>query len=288
VTRVALIGLGRLGTSLGNALVRAGYEIAALADSDIRAARRARRMIGRGRATSDAAAAARDADLIIIAVPDGVIADVVHTLLASGPTWRGKTVFHTSGAESSERLEPLAAAGARVASFHPVQSFPKPTMPPSHFRGATFGLEGDPAALKTARAVVRNLGGRPIRLSPGNKTLYHAACVLASNPFIPLFDLAVETMVAAGFSVREAKTTLGPLVAGTLRNVKILDAADALTGPLPRLDFGTVEAHLKALRRVPQAREAYRTVGLEALELLKKRGVAAGPIRRLRSLLEEK
>lgn len=288
MTRIALVGLGKLGTSLGKALSEAGYEIVALADSDIRAARRARRTIGRGRTTNDAAAAARDADLIIIAVPDGVIVEVVHTLLAGGTTWRGKTVFHTSGAETSERLAPLAAAGARVASFHPAQSFPKPTMPPAHFRGVTFSLEGDPAALKTARAVVRDLGGRPIRLSPGNKTLYHAACVLASNLFLPLFELAVETMVAAGLSVREAKTTLGPLVEGTLRNVKILDAADALTGPLPRLDFGTVEAHLKALRHVPRAREAYRTVGLEALELLKKRGVAAGPIRRLRSLLEEK
>jgi 3-hydroxyisobutyrate dehydrogenase-like beta-hydroxyacid dehydrogenase len=70
MTRVALIGVGRLGTSLGNALAQAGYEITALADSDIRAARRARRTIGRGRATSDAATAARGADLIFIAVPD--------------------------------------------------------------------------------------------------------------------------------------------------------------------------------------------------------------------------
>jgi predicted short-subunit dehydrogenase-like oxidoreductase (DUF2520 family) len=288
MTTVALIGLGRLGTSLGNALAGAGYEIAALADSDLQAARRARRIIGQGQATNDAAAAARKAEMVFIAVPDGAIAEVVRDLLAGGSARRGKTIFHTSGVETSAQLAPLAAAGACIASFHPVQSFPKPTMPPAHFRGVTFGLEGDPTALKKARAVVRDLGGRPIVLSPGQKTLYHAACVLASNLFLPPFELAVETMVAAGLSAREAITTLGPLVEGTLRNVKILDAAEALTGPLARLDFGTVEAHLKALRRVPRAREAYRTAGLETLELLKKRGVAAGSIKRLRSLLEEK
>jgi predicted short-subunit dehydrogenase-like oxidoreductase (DUF2520 family) len=288
MTRITLIGMGRLGTSLGNALARAGYGIAGLADSDPRAARRARRFIGRGRATSDAAEAARAADLIFITVPDGAIAEVVRALVAGGSAGPGKTFFHTSGAATAERLAPLAAAGAAVASFHPIQSFPKPTMPPAYFRGIAIGLEGDPAALKKGRAIARDLGGRPIILAPGGKTLYHAACVLASNLFIPLFELAVETMVAAGFPAREAKSALIPLAEGTLRNVKILDAAEALTGPLSRLDFGTVEAHLEALRRVPRARDAYRLVGLEALELLKRRGAPAGSVRRLRSLLEGK
>ncbi len=40
--KIAIIGTGRLGTSLGNALARAGLEISGLADADPRAVRRAK------------------------------------------------------------------------------------------------------------------------------------------------------------------------------------------------------------------------------------------------------
>ncbi|MCX6567047.1 MAG: DUF2520 domain-containing protein [Candidatus Aminicenantes bacterium] len=286
--KIAIIGTGRLGTSLGNALARAGHEIAGLADTDLRAARRAKKIIGAGRAMKDPAAAARPADVVFIAVPDDALPRVVDELRAGEIDGRGKTILHTSGAEPASRLGPLACRGAAVGSMHPAQSFPKPTTPASHFQGVVFGLEGDPAAVRTAKSIVRDLGGRPIILTCEQKTLYHAACVLASNLFVPLFELAVETMAAAGVPAAEAKKALLPLVEGTLRNVKVLNAAEALTGPLARFDFGTVERQLRALRRVPRAREAYRTIGLTTLELLKKRGAAASSIKRLRALLEEK
>jgi predicted short-subunit dehydrogenase-like oxidoreductase (DUF2520 family) len=286
--KIAIIGTGRLGTSLGNALARAGLEISGLADTDPRAVRRAKKIIGAGRATTDAAAAARTADVVFIAVPDDAISAVVGRLDKARFEWRGKTVFHTSGAESAERLAPLARRGAATGSFHPAQSFSRPATPAAHFRGVVFGLEGGAAAIKTGKTLVRKLGGHPLVLSREQKTLYHAACVLASNLFVPLFDLAVETMAAAGVSAPQAKKVLLPLVEGTLRNVKHFDAAEALTGPLARLDFGTIERQLRALRSVPRAREAYRSIGLAALELLKRRGAAATSIKRLRALLEEK
>jgi len=286
--RTTIVGMGRLGTSLGKALVQAGYEIVALADSDIQAARRAKRRIGRGRSTDDTAAAVRRADLIFISVPDEAIIEVVRSLVSSGFQGRGKTVFHTSGIETSLLLAPLACRGARVASFHPAQSFPKPTMPPVHFHGTVFGLEGNRAAVKTAKSIVRNLGGHALVLSPEGKTLYHAACAVASNLFVPLIGLAIEIMIEAGVTKSEAKTILFPLIEGTLRNVKRLDAAEALSGPLARLDSRTIKRHLQALRRVPGAREVYRAIGLSAMGLLKKRGAPAASLKHLRFLLAEK
>jgi predicted short-subunit dehydrogenase-like oxidoreductase (DUF2520 family) len=286
--KIAIIGTGRLGTSLGHALARAGLEIAGLADADLRAARRAKKIIGSGRATTDAVAAARDADIVFIAVPDAALSAVVGRLEAGGFEGRGKTVFHTSGAEPAARLAPLARRGAATGSFHPAQAFSRPATPSTHFRGVVIALEGGPAAVRTGKALAHKLGGHPLVLAREQKTLYHAACVLASNLFVPLFDLAVETMAAAGVSAPQAKKALLPLVEGTLRNVKHFDAVEALTGPLARLDFGTVERQLRALRRVPRAREAYRSIGLASLELLKRRGATTSSIKRLRALLEGK
>ncbi len=286
--KITIIGTGRLGTSLGNALARAGYEIAGLADKHLPAARKARRIIGQGTVTGDTVKAAETAGIVFIAVPDGELAAAVSALCSGGFNGRGKTVFHTSGAEPASRLSPLAIRGASIGSLHPAQSFPKPATPPSHFQGAVFGLEGNPGAVRTARAIVKTLGGRPIVLASGQKTLYHAACVLASNLVPPLIQAAIDTMAAAGVPAPEAKKAIIPLVEGTLRNVKVFDAGEALTGPLARLDFGTIERQLKALRQVPSAREAYRQIGLISLGLLEKRGVETGAIKRLRALLEEK
>ena len=286
--KIAVIGTGRVGTSLGNALAQAGYEIAGLADADPAAARRARRIIGRGRVFRDPLAALRSAEVILIAVPDDALAGLAAGLQAGEWDGRGKTLLHTSGAAPAAVLAPLAKRGAAIGSMHPVQSFPTPSTPASQAKGAIFGLEGDPAAVRKAKILVRSLGGRPLLLTAGQKTLYHAACVLASNLFVPLFGLAVETMAAAGVPAPTAKKALLPLVEGTLRNVKILDAENALTGPLARLDYETVARQMRALRRVPRAREAYRAIGLEALELLKKRGIPDARIKRLRALLEGK
>jgi len=286
--KIAIIGTGRLGASLGNALARAGYEISGLFDADPKAARNARRIIGRGRVTRDAAEAAKGADVIIFAVPDDALPRAVADLRTGGFEGRGKTVFHTSGAESAARLAPLAHRGAAVGSLHPAQSFSTPRSHPSHFRGVFFGLEGDAAAIRTAKSIVRALGGRPLVIARGRKTLYHAACVLASNLIPPLVQLAVETMAAADVPAPTAKKALLPLIEGTLRNVKVFDAAEALTGPLARLDFGTIRRQIRALKRVPGAGEAYRSIGLSALGLLKKRGIDPAAIKRLRALLEEK
>lgn len=286
--RVAIVGTGRLGTSLGRALARAGFAVAVLADADLAAARRARRLVGRGVATTDLGRAGREAELIVVSVPDGEVRSVARTLAAALPDWRGKMVVHTSGLLPASALSPLKARGARVASFHPAQSFPRPTMPPVHFRGISYAVEGDPAAVREARILARRLGGRAFEIKARDKALYHAACAVASNLLVPLFDLACEALVRAGIPPAQARKTLLPLAEGTLRNVKELDTAGALTGPLARADVEAVGRHLEALGRSSAAGEAYAILGRRALAILRRRGVPAAEILRLKARLERK
>jgi len=284
----AIVGAGRLGTSLGLALVRAGYRLPVLADIDLRAARRARRTIGRGTATTDPARAAAEADLLFLCVPDHAIAPTARALARSGVDWPGKIVFHTSGLTPATALRPLKSKGASTASFHPVQSFPRAASPPSRFRNIFIGIEGDARAVAEAKTIIRALGARPLALRGRNKTLYHAACSVASNLAVPLFDLACETLAKAGIPASLTGDVLRPLVEGTLQAVKSLDRKNALTGPLARGDVATVRGHLQALKKVPRALRVYRLLGLQALALLEKRGRPREEITRLRALLEEK
>ena len=281
----SIVGAGRLGTALGTALVSRGWRVEVIVDKDARAARESRRIIGSGRASTSPAAAAAAKGPVIIAVPDDVIGRVASALARSGGAWAGRSVFHTSGLVPSSVLGPLARRGAQVASLHPVQSFPRKDAPASIFKGITWGLEGETAAIDAAEEIVRSLRGHVLLLSAKDKSLYHAACVLASNAFVALEWAAAGVLQKAGIAEDAAAGTLFPLVQGTLQNVKSFGLEKALTGPVLRGDVATVRKHLEALRVAPEAREVYVAAGKLILRLAAKRGLQPGRIRTLKRLL---
>ena len=77
--RIALVGAGAAGSALLLALHRAGYPIAGVASRTLESARRCAALIGDPPATSDPAPAVVNADIIILATPDGQIEPACHT-----------------------------------------------------------------------------------------------------------------------------------------------------------------------------------------------------------------
>ncbi len=278
---VALIGTGRLGSSLARALPPGVFTVTALHDKNAAAARRCRGRIRRGRVFPRAAEAAASADLILICVSDGAIAELSAELAAAPGPWKGKIVLHTSGALSSRELATLKRAGAAVGSVHPAQSFAGPDTPPSRFRGVSFAVEGDPKAAAAGKRLARSVGGRPFAIRPGDKVLYHAACSLASNMLVALFDSACSVLEETGLSPKKAARVLLPLAEGTVESLKNLDRAGALTGPISRGDEQTVRLHLDALRGRPQEDAVYRRLGLSAIKLAEDQGLDPKKVRRL-------
>lgn len=282
----SVVGAGRLGTSLAAALVRRGWRIACIVDTDRRAAREARRLVGSGRASAALGPSSRPGEVVIVAVPDDAVGRAAAALARSGTDWSGRTVLHTSGLLPAAALGPLRRRGARTAGLHPIQAFPRKDAPAAAFRGITWGIEGEPEAVRTAEAIVRALGGSVLLLSAQDKPLYHAACVLASNALVVLEGTAAGLLGRSGIGAEAAGRILLPLAQGTLQNVKNLGPEKALTGPVLRGDAATVRAHLTALRADPGALAVYRVMGLRALELAGKRGLAPSRVRTLRRLLE--
>jgi len=282
----SIVGAGRLGTVLGAALVRRGWTAAAIVDKDPGAARESRRIIGRGTAVAGLGGTARLGHVVIIAVPDNAVGRVAAGLARSGVSWAGRFVFHTSGLLPARVLEPLRKRGACIASVHPVQSFPRKDAPASIFRGITWGVEGDPAAVAAAEEMVRSLRGNVLLLSEKDKPLYHAACSLASNAMIALEWTASGMLGAAGIGEKAAAGMLFPLVQETLQNVNNLGLEKALTGPILRGDVVTVRKHLEALRDDPHARGVYLVMGKQILRLAEKSGLPAGRVTALKRLLE--
>lgn len=285
---IAVIGAGRLGTTLGRALAEKGLSVAALTCRRKASAAESRAIIGQGRALTDNAAAVRTAEVIFLCLPDEVIPGVVRRLARSRVDWPAKTVFHTSGLLPARVLEPLRTKGAAVASFHPVQAFSSKRTRPEHFRGISFGLEGDREALALARILVRRLGGRALAIPEKAKPLYHAALTFSSNFFVVLQDAAARLLKEANIPENKAAGLLLPLLQGTLRNVKELNTARSLTGPLVRGDAASVRAHLEALERWPRYAEAYKKLSLLGLDLAQKKGLKPRTLAALKNLLEDR
>jgi predicted short-subunit dehydrogenase-like oxidoreductase (DUF2520 family) len=265
--QVAIVSPGRLGTALALELRGAGYRIREIISRSNRASRKKAKQLARQvQARSTTAEDARlDADAIWFCVPDREI-DSAARELAEAATWRGKIAFHSSGALASDELEVLRKRGASIASVHPMMTFVRGSVP--SLKTVPFAVEGDPAAVRVARRIVHNLGGKAFSISKKNKAAYHAWGGFIS-PLLVLTLVAGEKVArAAGLSATDARKKMLPIVSQTLANYAKLGPAGAFSGPIGRGDVATVREHLRVLRGVPEARQVYVALARVALRHL--------------------
>jgi predicted short-subunit dehydrogenase-like oxidoreductase (DUF2520 family) len=288
---VAVIGAGKVGGAIGRLLAGAGYRIAAVAARTPASAARAAAFIGSGVPTTDPAAAASGADIVLVTTPDRAIRPVCEALARGGGLRPGALVAHCSGAHGLDLLDAARDAGALRAVLHPLQSVPGMEEGVANIPGSSFRVEADAPALAVARELVRALGGVELALpgwtgDPASAALYHAGAVAVSNYLVALLDYGLEFFGALGADREAALRAVLPLAQGTLRNVGRLGIPGALTGPIARGDAGTVAGHLAAMReRAPELLPLYRELALRTIALAAGRGAlaedAAEELRRL-------
>jgi predicted short-subunit dehydrogenase-like oxidoreductase (DUF2520 family) len=264
---ISIVGPGNFGSTLALVLSKAGHRIQMIAvRPGSKRMRQARALSGRiGARLIVAASQPLEGHVIWIAVPDDKIARVAQELASSGK-WKGKLVFHSSGALTSDELAALRVKGARVASVHPMMTFARGEVPP--MAGVAFALEGDAAAVRAARSIVRTLGGNPFVIQKQDKRLYHVFGSFASPLVIALMATMEEVALAAGIRRRDITPIMAPLLQQTLRNYLKHNAAAAFSGPLARGDVATLRKHLIALRGLPRVKKLYLALGNAALQNL--------------------
>jgi len=263
--RVSIIGTGRLGTALSVALLHSGYSIQSLVARRAEKARQAAKLLDGVPQVLAAKqlSSLRSADLFLITVPDDQIASVAAEL--SGLKFSA-TALHTSGALSADVLVALRKRGWHTGSVHPLISVSDAN---TALAGAFWSVEGDRTALRMGKQIVRDLGGQSFSIRSEDKPLYHAAAVMASGNVVALFDVALEMLMHCGFSRKQARDILTPLIVSTVRSLQTKDPTHALTGTFSRGDVETVKRHLAALKKndLADVLELYRLLGQRSLKL---------------------
>jgi predicted short-subunit dehydrogenase-like oxidoreductase (DUF2520 family) len=282
-----IIGAGRLGRTL--ALLwqgAAAFDIGSILNRSAESARAAATFIGSGQPVR-ALDAMRPAGVWMLATPDREIAACCAELARSGLLRARDIVFHCSGALGSSELQAASAAGAHVASVHPLKSFAEPGAAARTFAGTCCVAEGDRPALDVLIPAFETLGARVSEIDPQRKVLYHAASVIVCNYLTALIEAGLRCYGEAGISRERALTMAEPLVRETVDNVFRLGTVRALTGPLARGDEDIVARHLDALAATdPRLRELYRQLGAVALDIARAQGNAgAESLDRLERLL---
>jgi predicted short-subunit dehydrogenase-like oxidoreductase (DUF2520 family) len=260
---IAIVGAGNLATALAVALCEAGYQIDAVV-----AGRRRKWARGLAKLTASRAvvnAAEVKARILWFCVPDDKIRGAAAALAGAFQA-RGKIALHSSGALSSDELEPLRRKGAAVASVHPLMTFVRGSRPT--LVGVSFALEGDPVAVRVARSIVRDLGGVPFAIRKKDKKAYHALGTFASPLLTALLASAEQVARLAGMTGRAARQRMLPILLQTVRNYGTFGAAGGFSGPIVRGDVETVRRHLEALRTAPIPQQVYRALARAALEYL--------------------
>lgn len=231
-----IVGCGRAARTLARLWQQAGVlRIGDVCNNTLASAAAACAFIGAGRPVA-AVAQMREAALWMLGVPDSAIVPAATALDEAQLLRAGDGVFHLSGFTASSALGPLAGRGARSASLHPVVSFADPTRTAGVFGGSLCGLEGDAALCAELEVLVAAIGGRAFPLDAGQKPLYHAASVFASNFQVVIQDLALKAYLQSGVPADVAATLHAGLARGALENVLALGGAAALTGPAARGD----------------------------------------------------
>lgn len=221
--RVRIVGTGRAGGSFARVLADLGWQVLS--------------SVARGAALGRVA---RQVDLVVIATPDRSVAEVAAAIDPDP----GALVVHVAGSLGLDVL----AGHPRRGALHPLVSLPDATTGAERLQdGAWFAVAADsPEDEAMLASIVEALGGRGVAVSDDARAAYHAAATVASNHLVALLGQVDRIASSTGVPLE----AFLDLARGSLEGVAVMGPARALTGPVSRGDWHTVERHLGALAEV--------------------------------------
>ena len=266
---VAVLGAGRLGSSLAIALDKAGYTVAAITSRQPTHREWLNSHITTGIVVENVQTAVNVANIVFITGPDAYIEKI-----CSGVKWRShQAVIHCAGAMSLAPLDTARVAGAQTGGFHPLQTFPTIDSY-ERLQDVSFAIESaSPELLGWLRILAEDLGGSAFQIESSQRAAYHASAVMACGLLSGLTGLSAEMWEPLGIERTEALRRLIPLLRATVDALDEKGLPHAITGPFVRGDIETITMHLEATaNKSIGIRNAYAALALASLHIAKEQG----------------
>ncbi|MBE3115065.1 MAG: DUF2520 domain-containing protein [Actinobacteria bacterium] len=300
-TRINLcvIGAGRVGTTISYTLAEKelpNIKLKAISSKSMESLNRAKKILGSKAAgvifTRENSKAVLLANCILICTPDDVINSVCRDIFKDkSKDFKNYYAIHFSGSKSLEVLNSARAAGAEIASIHPLKSFASIEEAIKSLPGTIFGITySSTESKKMAEFLVKSLGGGIIEVENNKKPLYHAAACVASNYLVTLINYAVLIHKKMGIKPEDSLKGLMGLVESTVSNIKKMGTEKSLTGPIARGDVGTIKEHVKSFNEFFSKEDSalYRMMGSETIKIAyQNKWIKESTVDELKEILKE-
>jgi len=273
---VACIGPGRVGSALCRALSELGFPVAAVGGGSSEWSEQLASELGAGLIEEPYVGIGEKARLILVTPPDNNLADAAVLIGRGAALKAGSCLLQASATEPAEILLPATAGteGITCLSFHPMKPFNDRKQGLEHFDGTILGVEGDDKAMAIGHALADLVGGHPLDISRQDKSVYHAAGVLAFTGVMALAWVVEQISEHLDLDRAFIEKGIVPNMSRAAQAILEPGLPEGLTGPVGRGDVEVVQQQIRALAdRFPDFLPVYREIALLNLCMLEKDGL---------------
>jgi predicted short-subunit dehydrogenase-like oxidoreductase (DUF2520 family) len=212
---VGVIGAGRVGPILAAALAGAGHHIVGISKPSDGDVDRVSSVVP-GIVFLDVPDLVERSELVVLALPDEQIQEVVEGISLVGGWQSGQIVAHTSIRHGVEVLDSARDAGVIPITLHPLMEFTGTSVDLVRMREAWCVVGAPPVATPIAEALAVEMGMEPLVIAEASRDHVAAAIALATSFSSTTIAEAASRLRAAGISHPGA--VMGALVRSSVEN----------------------------------------------------------------------
>ncbi len=256
--KIVFIGAGRLAHHLAPTLMHAGHDIVQVYSRTMESAQNLAALAGAS-PTTDILQLNNMADVYIIALPDGIISNLIPEICKG----RKQRIFlHTAGSMPMDIFKGMAL---HYGVLYPMQTFSMERE--LDFSKIPVFVEGnDELALQTATELAHSVSQMVYELNSEDRKHLHLAAVFASNFVNHCYALSADILEKHGLDF----SVMLPLIDEVADKVHQLSPKDAQTGPALRYDENVIRSQSQLLRTNPIVKEIYDRMSLSIHNMSKK------------------
>lgn len=244
--KIAFAGAGKVAAALSGELFENGQTITQVVSPEKEKGERA--ALSCGAEWSEKLIYSENTDIIIVAVPDHRLIEVLSTIRCG----RNTVVAHTAG---SFGLDVFPESLVKRGVFYPLQTFSLgrrvsfPDIP-------LFTEAGDPETWSVLKSLGESIGCTVYSSDLAHRQLLHVAAVFVSNFTNYMLTSGKVISEKAGYSLELLKPLINETVNKAIENGPV----ESQTGPAVRYDINTIEKHLELLSFSPELKKVYKEI----------------------------
>lgn len=222
---VGIIGAGKVGPVIGAALAGAGHAIVGISAVSTASKDRADAMLP-GVPILEIPDLIERSELVILAVPEGELAQLVSGLAATGAWQPGQLVLHTAAAYGTAVLAPATAAGAIPLAVHPAMAFTGTSIDLVRLRDSYCAVTAPAPVQPIGQALVVEMGAEPVVVAEADRAAYAEAIETATSFSSAIVGQAIELL--SGIGLESPGRVLAPLVRSSVENALASASPDTI------------------------------------------------------------